>query len=74
MKVKYCCENMNRWSKRDDETPYPLILRTKSGNAVGIHINDGGESLVTVAYCPWCGTKISEIDEALIGKRIVEVT
>ena len=71
--MKYCCEKMDRWSQPQEDTPYPLILRTKLGTMVGIHINDGGHSMVAMAHCPWCGVKVSEVDEALIGKRMVEV-
>jgi hypothetical protein len=28
--------------------------------AYGIMVHDGGESMVGISHCPWCGTKLPE--------------
>lgn len=73
--MAYCCKLMEHWSELRPEMPYPLIRRSAANGLAGIHINDGGQSFVTIAVCPWCGTPTNvELDKALIGKRVVEVT
>lgn len=27
-------------------------------------VHDGGSSVVAIAFCPWCGSKLPQIDEA----------
>lgn len=62
--TRYCCDRM-----RDDleracpshvdrsDCPDALVARGRRGG-YGLWVHDGGSSLVTIAYCPWCGTRL----------------
>jgi hypothetical protein len=72
-KATYCCEHMTRWSQPQINAP-ALIQRSKLTLVVGIHVNDGGISFISIRHCPWCGVRISEVEDSLIGKRMAEVS
>ena len=42
------------------DCPDCLIDYWPKSNTYGIMIHDGGESVIVISYCPWCGTKLSE--------------
>jgi hypothetical protein len=31
---------------------------SESGNHYGLIIHDGGSSSISIAFCPWCGTRL----------------
>lgn len=56
-----------------------LIAFVEKFNEYGIIVHDGGQSMVGIAYCPWCGSRLpdSERDrwfDELEGKGIDPVT
>lgn len=40
------------------ECPDALLHYGTRTGEYGIIIHDGGSSVVTIQYCPWCGTKL----------------
>lgn len=63
---KMCCEAMqyhttNHCPIHDSpfECPDCLIHYDEATNTYGIIIHDGGQSVVKIYYCPWCGKKLS---------------
>ncbi|KXO98382.1 DUF6980 family protein [Tsukamurella tyrosinosolvens] len=42
------------------DCPDSLIKRSTTFGEYGIRVHDGGSSWVTIAYCPWCGTKLPQ--------------
>ncbi len=47
------------------ECPDWLILFDEKGGEHGIVIHDGGQSYVSINYCPWCGKKLSKENDPL---------
>ncbi len=37
-----------------------LIYYSKKRKTYGIIIHDGGSSMISIKYCPWCGSKLPE--------------
>ncbi|MDC3416310.1 DUF6980 family protein [Aquibacillus salsiterrae] len=65
--MRHCCETMTRQVNYEcDEHPNPydcpekLIHYDERFDEYGIIIHDGGESSVTIFYCPWCGSKLPD--------------
>lgn len=64
----YCCDRMRAdlehvcdiHSDRS-ECPDALIGRTKHG--FGLLVHDGGSSMISIAYCPWCGARLPSTHE-----------
>ena len=61
----HCCEMMrsnveNACDLHTDrfECPDALIHYSERGNDFGLIIHDGGCSVIGIAFCPWCGTKL----------------
>jgi predicted RNA-binding Zn-ribbon protein involved in translation (DUF1610 family) len=61
-----CCEDFDYYINikceiHDNiyECPDYLITYNASDDSYGLIIHDGGESSVKIAYCPWCGNKLS---------------
>lgn len=46
-----------------------IVFYDVKARTYGIIIHDGGSSFVTIAYCPWCGTKLHVDDESEPGMR-----
>jgi len=48
-----------------DDCPEALIARVRGGFA--LYVRDGenghGTSVIEIAFCPWCGARLPEIDE-----------
>jgi hypothetical protein len=68
--VKYCCESMEYHAKfkceihkSPFECPDSIIYYSNSSEIFGIIIHDGGESFISIKYCPWCGTQIDFSDD-----------
>jgi len=76
--MKYCCKDMERWSQpcdyhADDPNCLDrLIGQLSKGKVIGIRVIDGGESIVAIANCPWCGTALGT-NPTFVGKRMIEV-
>lgn len=65
---KHCCDRMDANLARScDIHPDPadcpdnLIAEVRGG--YGLRIHDGGTSVMGIAYCPWCGTKLPRIGD-----------
>ena len=64
---QHCCETMrenvenvcDQHADREDCPDCLIDFRPHSG-LYGIMIHDGGSSMITIAYCPWCGTRLPE--------------
>lgn len=41
------------------ECPDNLIFKSKKNKDYGIIIHDGGNSFITIKFCPWCGKKLT---------------
>ena len=64
---KFCCLNMadrifesfdcNGEFKLDD---VDVVMRKWEDCTYGIPIHDGGNSIVEIHYCPWCGSKLQD--------------
>ena len=64
---EHCCDRMNAVSKlscdqHDNECSCPdvLISYNEIFDEYGLIIKDGGSSVSTIDYCPFCGTKLPE--------------
>jgi hypothetical protein len=45
------------------DCPDALIDFYPASKAYGIMIHDGGSSMIKIAYCPWCGIRLPEVEE-----------
>jgi hypothetical protein len=52
---KACDQHANR-----EDCPDCLIAYWPSSKTYGIMVHDGGSSVIEIAYCPWCGSKLGE--------------
>ena len=51
-----------------------LIDFWPSSKRYGIMIrNDAGGGMIVIAYCPWCGTKLPDLDDDA-GSRMIDVS
>ena len=44
------------------DCPDALVAVEKNGTYALI-VHDGGRSTITIAYCPWCGTKLPTAED-----------
>ena len=58
----YCCENMEYFAsyecadhKNKYTCPDCIIDINEQNQTYGIIIHDGGESVIRINFCPWCG-------------------
>ena len=65
MEIEFCCKKMKKYSSfqceiHDDkyQCPETLIDYHESLEKFGLIIHDGGNSMIEISYCPWCGTKL----------------
>lgn len=65
--TKHCCDTMatNVDSVCDHhpdryDCPDALVDTVRGGYGLMIH-NDGGGSVIEIAFCPWCGSKLPPI-------------
>lgn len=63
--AKHCCEMMrteveNVCDLHADrfDCPDAVVNYSEPGNRYGRIIHDGGSSVLSIAFCPWCGTKL----------------
>jgi hypothetical protein len=64
--IKHCCERMtldleqtceqhaNRFECAD------MLIHQSQDGSYGLIVHDGGTSVVAIAFCPWCGTKLPQ--------------
>jgi hypothetical protein len=65
----HCCNRMdhdlnhkcNEHKSRSD-CPDALISVVRGG--YGLIVHDGGSSVIGIRFCPWCGSKLSEVGVA----------
>jgi hypothetical protein len=64
--MTYCCESMKHWAENQCEThpdrfdcPDALVHWSSESREYGLIVHDGGSSVVGIAFCPWCGAKLS---------------
>ncbi|MDX8361787.1 DUF6980 family protein [Cytobacillus sp. IB215316] len=64
---QHCCETMTHYvnfkCKQHPnifDCPDSLIHYTENLDEYGLIIHDGGTSVLTIYYCPWCGNKLPE--------------
>lgn len=67
----HCCDTMTRnvTSTCDEhpnrhDCPDCLIDYWPTTEAYGIIVHDGGESMIRISHCPWCGKKLPEQTES----------
>jgi hypothetical protein len=51
-----CSEHSDRFDCPD------CLIGTFGDGSYGILIHDGSQSMVTICYCPWCGTELPKTD------------
>jgi hypothetical protein len=63
--IDYCCSWMQRQLEHScpdheklSDCPESLVTRLGVGG-YGIRIHDGGNSLMLINHCPWCGTHLA---------------
>ena len=54
--VNWCCLQMHR-AIDDSDMPIRFVPKFRE---IGIQIVDGGDSMVILSVCPWCGSKLPE--------------
>ena len=50
-----CADHPNR-----SDCPDALVAYWPKQGEYGLIIHDGGESVIRIAYCPWCGSRLVE--------------
>ena len=67
---KMCCDAMRYHTSNHCavhsspfECPDRLVLYDEKSDRYGIIIHDGGQSFVTINYCPWCGSTLRAENE-----------
>lgn len=49
-----CDQHPDRW-----DCPDALIGHWPKSNEYGLIVHDGGSSMITITFCPWCGTNLA---------------
>jgi hypothetical protein len=67
MRKLHCCNMMqDNVLYRCNQHPNPfdcpdnLIYYDAEERKYGLIVHDGGESFLTIEYCPWCGAKLPD--------------
>lgn len=50
-----CADHPDRF-----DCPDALVNFFAKPNVYGLIVHDGGSSFVEIAYCPWCGTRLTQ--------------
>lgn len=65
--MKHCCESMRRQAEFECpqhsstiDCPDALVSYLPKFNEYGLIVHDGGSSVVSIAFCPWCGSRLPE--------------
>ena len=69
--MKFCCDQMKTQveHKCEKHKRCPDQIMIKTNNGFGIPIQDGGDSYMSVNYCPWCSCKIEK--EIAVKQEVV---
>ena len=66
-RVVHCCEEMRQEVERvcgqhpdQFECPDSLIHYGTVYREYGLIVHDGGTSVISIRFCPWCGTRLPE--------------
>ena len=51
-----CCARMGDALRDEDE----MIIWTAKFREIGLRVPDGGDSVVVIQFCPWCGSRFPE--------------
>lgn len=63
-----CCDTMRYWSTQGSKQ---LIKQTKLRTMMGICLRTPG--FVSIAFCPWCGQRVSRVKADSIGREMIEI-
>ena len=65
MQHRPCCEDMRRAVEQICEQhpnrydcPDCLVEYRPESGRYGLIVHDGGESMIVIHFCPWCGSKL----------------
>lgn len=63
----HCCDRMaedltQTCTMHEERSSCPDALIGRVGEGYGIIVHDGGSSVIEIAFCPWCGTRLPGID------------
>lgn len=68
---EYCCKMMRyqatyKCERHDSpfKCPDNVIYHYRRDNSYGIIVHDGGESVIEIKYCPWCGASLNREKQA----------
>jgi hypothetical protein len=77
---KHCCKNMTdavtaTCDKHPDRFDCPdcLIHYSPKFDEYGIIVHNGGTASVSIAFCPWCGVRLSESKRDLWFKKLEDL-
>jgi hypothetical protein len=64
----HCCDRMDydlnqTCELHTDRFDCPDALIAITDGQYGIIVHDGGSSIIVIAYCPWCGSKLPIADD-----------
>ena len=64
----HCCSRMaadlnQTCEQHAHRSACPDALFAQARGGYGIIVHDGGGSVIEIAFCPWCGTKLAPIGE-----------
>lgn len=66
----FCCERMGdavNYKCREHSNPFEcpdnLIYFSTKSKEYGLIIHDGGESLISISFCPWCGSRLLKSEQ-----------
>jgi len=61
----HCCEDMTFHAnfkceihENPFECPDKIIIFYEQNYDYGLIIHDGGKSIISIDFCPWCGSKL----------------
>lgn len=75
--TKACCERLaydlnQKCELHADRAACPDAMIAEARGGFGLYVRDGkdgyGTSIIEIAYCPWCGSKLSPIGEIDLSK------
>ncbi len=62
-----CCDRMDydlnqKCDQHKDRYACPDALINRVRGGYGLIVHDGGSSVIEIAFCPWCGSRLPKID------------
>jgi hypothetical protein len=62
---QHCCDRMDddlarTCDRHPDRTDCPDALISFDSRGYGLMVHDGGSASITIIYCPWCGSNLTE--------------